>query len=77
MVTHRRVARHNSQDSRHGNHKSEGVVCKTAEMLEQGTLVGSNPTSPTSYNRIKLNSVPNLLGGVQLNKMEDKNGNVL
>jgi len=25
----------------------------------------------------KLNSIPNLLGGVQLNKMEDKNGNIL
>ena len=51
MVTHRRVARPNSQDSRHGNCKSEGVVCKTTEMSEQGTLVGSNPTSPTSYNK--------------------------
>jgi len=51
MVTHRRVARPNSQDSRHGSHKSEGVVNKTAEMSEQGSLAGSNPASPTSYNK--------------------------
>ena len=51
MVTHRRVARPNSQESRHGIYKSEGVVNKTAEMSEQGSLVGSNPTSPTSHNK--------------------------
>jgi len=50
MVTHRRVARPNSQDSGHRNPKSEDVVYKTAEMSEQGTLAGSNPASPTSYN---------------------------
>jgi len=52
MVTHRRVARLNSQDFRHKNRKSEGVVFKTAEMSEQGTLAGSNPASPTSYNKM-------------------------
>ena len=35
----------------------------------------SNPTDLTSPNpNIKFNSVPNLLGGVQLNKMEKQNG---
>jgi len=51
MVTHRRVARPNSQDSRRRNRKSEGVVYKTTETSEQGTLAGSNPASPTSYNK--------------------------
>jgi hypothetical protein len=46
MATHRRVARPNSQESRHGHRKTEGVVYKTAEMSEQGTLAGSNPASP-------------------------------
>lgn len=31
------------------------------------------PTDTSHHPNIKLNSVPNLLGGVQLNKMEDKN----
>ena len=47
MVTHRRAARPNSQESRHRVRKTEGVVNKAAEMSEQGSLVGSNPTSPT------------------------------
>ena len=51
MVTHRRAARPNSQESRHGVCKSEGVTNKAAEMSEQGSFVGSNPTSPTSHNK--------------------------
>jgi hypothetical protein len=45
MVTHRRAARPNSQEFRHEFHKSEGVTNKAAEMSEQGSLVGSIPTS--------------------------------
>ena len=37
MVTHRRVARPNSQESIHGIRKSEGVGFKAVQMWKQGS----------------------------------------
>jgi hypothetical protein len=45
------------------------------ESANTDSQISSNDETSLN-NNIKLNSVPNLLGGVQLNKMEDKNNGI-